>query len=187
MSRERKQALQKALSDADDSVRQAAASSLDSLEARESLEVLLTQLIGGDRGQQIAAVYALELISSPKVFLPLIEALKSPDSDIRAAVAQVLASKRHPKTLGPLVKALPDPEPGVQVEIIKALARFSDRRVPACLKPLVKKTDEVALAAIEALGTLGFAEGEAALIQALSDERPRIRRAAAEALGQLQS
>lgn len=187
MSLERKQALQKALSDADESVRQAAASSLDALEARESIDVLLSQLKSGDRGRQVAAIYALERINSPKIFLPLLEALKSKDPDLRAAVAQVLGSKRHPKTLGPLVKALTDPEPGVQVEIVRALSGFSDRRIPATLEPLLKKSDEVALAAVEALGTLGFSEGEATLIRALADQRPRIRRAAAEALGQLQS
>lgn len=187
MSQERKKALQKVLSDADESVRQAAASSLDALEAREGLEDLLEQLKSGDRGQQVAAVYALELINSPKIFLPLLEALKSKDPDIRAAVARVLGDKSHPKTLGPLVKALPDSEPGVQVEIIKALSGFDDRRIPSCLEPLMDKTDEVALAAIKALGKLGFAEGEAALFNALKDERATIRRAAAEALGQLQS
>jgi len=187
MSQERIQALQKALSDPDDAVRQAAASSLDTLEAREGIDALLAQLKSGERGQQIAAVYALEKINSPKVFIPLLETLKSKDPDLRAAVAQVLAGKRHPKTLAPLVKALSDPEPGVQVEIVRALAAFSDRRIPACLEPLLKKTDEVALAAVEALGTLGFAEGEPLLFAALTDERPRIRRAAAKALGQLQS
>lgn len=184
---ERKQALRRALSDADAGVRQAAAGSLDALEAREDLEALLTQLKSADRGRQIAAVYALERIHSPKIFLPLLEALKSRDPDLRAAVVRILGGKRHPKTLGPLVKALPDPEPGVQVEIIRALAGFADRRIPACLEPLLDKTEEVALAAVETLGTLGFAECEAGLLKALTDRRPRIRRAAAAALGQLHS
>ncbi|PLX94134.1 MAG: hypothetical protein C0619_03470 [Desulfuromonas sp.] len=187
MSQAIKQALQKALSDGDEGVRQAAAVSLDALEGREHLDELLAQLKGDDRGQRIAAAYALERVSSTKIFIPLLEALKSQDSDLRAAVAQVLGGKRHPKTLGPLVKALADPEPGVQVEIIKALSGFSDRRIPACLEPLLKKGEEVSLAAIEALGVLGFAEGEKGLIQALEDQRPRVRRAAAEALGRLQS
>jgi len=187
MSQERNQALQKALSDEDEAVRQAAASSLDTLEAREGIDTLLEQLRSGERGQQIAAVYALGKIHSPKVFIPLLDTLKSTDPDLRASAAQVLAEKRHPKTLGPLVKALADPEPGVQVEIVRALAVFSDRRILTCLEPLLKKSDEVAQAAIEAIGTLGFAEGEAPLIAALRDTRPRIRRAAAVALGQLQS
>lgn len=187
MSTERIQALQKALGDADETVRQAAAASLDALEARTSLDVLLEQLTGDDRGARVSAAYALGRISSPKVFMPLLEALKHEDPDLRAAVAQVLADKQHPKTIGPLVKALADPEPGVQVEIIKALAGFSDRRIPACLEPLLGRADEVALTAVQALGRLGFPEGEGPLLKALTDQRPRIRQAAAEALGKLQS
>lgn len=185
MSRDRKQALQKALSDEDDGVRQAAASSLDALEAREGLDVLLEQLKSGERGQKITAAYALGRINSPKIFLPLLEALKNKDSDLRATVAQVLGDKCHPKTLGPLIRALSDPEPGVQVEVVKAIGCFSDRRIPAYLEPLLKKTDEVALAAVETLGKLGFVEGEAALLIALKDKRPRIRQAAAKALGRI--
>jgi len=186
MLRDRIQAVQKALSDKEDSVRQAAASSLDVLEACGEIEILLDQLNNGERGQKITAAYALGRVNSPKIFLPLLEALKSEDSDLRATVAQVLGSKSHPKTLGPLIRALADSEPGVQVELVKAIACFSDRRIPTYLEPLLKKTDEVALAAVEALGTLSFVEGETALIIALKDKRPRIRQAAAEALGQLQ-
>lgn len=186
MSQVRKQALQKALADSDPAVRQSAAASLDALEAREQLDMLLHQLQDGERGQRIAAAYALERIHSPKVFIPLLEAMKSQDPDLRSAAAQVLGAKCHPKTLSPLVKALADPEPGVQVEVVRALSGFSDRRIPPVLAPLLRQGDEVALAAITALGALGFSEGEAALVAALDDERVLIRKAAAEALGRLE-
>ncbi|PLX89054.1 MAG: hypothetical protein C0618_02745 [Desulfuromonas sp.] len=185
MSQDRIQALQKILKDPDASVRQAAADSLDALEARGSLQSLIEQLRTGDRGQRIAAVCALEQVQSPGVFVPLLAALKNDDPDLRAAVARVLGSKRHPKTLGALVKALKDPVPGVQAEIIRALSAFSDRRIPACLAPYLKGGDEVALAAIDALAHLGFAEGEPFLLESLGDERSAVRRGAAAALGRL--
>jgi len=186
MLEDRRRALLPLLEDGDPEIRQAASDALDALEAAAGIDSLLERLKTGERGERIAAAYALEKINLAGVFPALIEALQSDDPDLRGVVVQVLGRKKHPKTLGPLVKMLEDPEPGVQVEVIKSLAGFGDRRLPAYLAPLVgAENDQLALTAIEALGTLAFPEGEAPLIAALADARPEVRRLAAQMLGKL--
>lgn len=185
MLADRRKALQGLLDDPDVELQQAAAASLDAIEAAENLDVLLARLKTGNRGERIAAAFALERVSASRVFPPLLEILQSNDADLRLVAVQVLGAKKHPKTLGPLVKMLEDPEPGVQVEAARALAGFADRRLPGYLAPLLKQQEQVALAAIGALGILAFPEGEQPLLEALQDERVAVRRKAAQMLGRL--
>ena len=183
MLEDRRQALLPLLGDEDPEIRQAAATTLEHLEAVENLDQLLQQLQSGARGERIAAAYALERINISRIFPPLLEALQDSDPDLRVVVVQVLGSKKHPKTIGPLVKMLDDPEPGVQAEVVKALAGFRDRRLCVHLGPLIGSTKEqVALAAIDGLGSMTFPEGEAPLLAALKDSRPRVRLLAAQML-----
>ena len=185
MREKRRSALTKALTDADPHVREAAGTALDLLEGLDNLPQLLTQLTTGDRKARIAAVYALGRIHSSKIFLPLLEALKSKDPDLRTAAARILGEKHHPKTLAPLVNALDDPEISVVTEIATALGQFSDPRLPKVLDPLIRREEQIALAAIDALGKIGLPEGEDVLIMALTDSRPSLRSHAATALGML--
>lgn len=178
-------ALRAMLNDPQAEVRQAAADSLDALEAVADLDQLLGRLQHGARAQRIAAAYALERINAAKIYPPLLEALNSADADLRLVVVKVLGSKRHPKTLAALVKMLNDPEPGIQVEAARVLAGFTDRRLPEYLEPLLRRDEQVALAAIETLGLLAFPEGEEPLLGALRDQRPTVRAKAAEMLGKL--
>lgn len=182
---ERRRVLQELLQDPDAEVQQAAADSLDAVEAVADLDRLLENLGGADRGARIAAAYALEKINSAKVYPPLLEALQQSDPDLRLVAVQVLGVKRHPKSLGALMKLLDDPEPGIQVATAKAVAGFADRRLPEYLGSLINREEQVALAAIEALGHLAFPEGEAPLLKAVKDERVRVRKLAAEMLGKL--
>ncbi len=181
----REKALQTALSDVDPEVREAAAISLDQLEGLRDLPQLLDQLATGDRRTRIAMVYALGKIHSSKIFVPLLEALKSEDPDLRSAAAQIIGEKHHPKTLAPLVKALEDPEVGVVAEVATALGQFPDPRLSKLLGTLISREEQIALAAIDSIGRIGYPEGEDALLKALSDSRPALRIHAAAALGKL--
>jgi HEAT repeat protein len=185
MLKKRLSALRAMLNDPHAEVRQAAASSLDSLDALSNLEVLLDKLQNGARSERIAAAYALERVSSNKVFPPLLAALKSADADLRLVVVKVLGAKKYPKTLPELVKLLNDPEAGIQAETALVLAGFGDRRLPEYLAPLLQREEQVALAAIEAIGSLAFPEGEAVLLEALRDQRVTVRAKAAAMLGKL--
>lgn len=187
MLKRRRTAIKKALEDDDPQVRAAAATALDQLEALDELPQLLAQLTGKNRRNRIAAAHALGKVHSSKVFIPLLEALKSEDPDLRAVVARILGEKRHPKTLAPLVKALDDKEVGVVAEIATALGQFQDPRLPKVLSSLIGREEQVALAAIEALGEIGLPDGEDALLRALNDTRPRLRCKAALALAKLQT
>ena len=181
----RRRALQALLNDPDSEVQQAAAASLDAIEAAAGLDLLLERLKSSSRGERIAAAFALERVSASRVFPPLLELLQDCDADLRLVAVQVLGAKKHPKTLGPLVKMLDDSEPGIRVEAARALAGFADRRLPGYLAPLLKQQEQVALAAIGALGILAFPEGEGPLLEALKDERVAVRRKAAQMLGRL--
>ena len=185
MPDKRKTALTIALTDSDLQVREAAGAALDQLEGLNELPRLLSQLAKGDRQSRIAAAYALGKIHSSKVFVPLLEALKSTDPDLRTVAANILGEKKHPKTLAPLVKALGDSEAGVVAEVTRALAHFPDPRLPKIFGPLIGREEEIALAAIDSIGKIGFPEGEDALIRALTDNRPGLRMHAAIALGNL--
>jgi len=181
----RRTALKKALTDSEPQVREAAGAALDQLEGLSELPQLLVQLKAGDRATRIAAVYALGRIHSSKVFIPLLEALKTEDADQRIVAARVFGEKHHPKTLAALISALKDPEIGVVAEVVTAIGQFQDSRLPEILNPLIEREDQIALATIDALGQLGFPDGETALIKALTDARPTVRRHAAIALGRL--
>lgn len=185
MLEDRRNALRALLDDPQVEVQQAAAASLDAIEAVADLDRLLNRLQHGGRGEQIAAAFALERVNSAKIFPPLLAALQGSDPDLRLVVVQVLGGKKHPKTIGALIKLLDDPEGGIQAETARVLAGFADRRLPDYLAPLLKRHEQVALAAIEALGELAFPEGEGPLLEALQDERVAVRCKAAEMLGKL--
>ncbi len=186
MIEKRKTALLNALKDSDAQVRVSATLALDQLEGLADLSQLLSQLSEGDRSSRIAAAYALGKIHSSKVFAPLLKALKSDDPDLRTAAVQVLGEKGHPKTLPHLVQALNDPEPGVVTEIARALGNFNDSRLPKVLASLMKREEQIVLAAIDSMGDTGLAACEEALLEALKDQRPQLRSQAALALGKLQ-
>jgi HEAT repeat protein len=185
MLENRQNALRAMLNDPQAEVRQAAADSLDAIEAVADLDQLLQRLQQGERRERIAAAYALERVNAAKIYPPLLDALKSDDPDLRLVVVKVLGTKRHPKTLAALVKMLDDPESGIQAETARVLAGFSDRRLPEYLAPLLRWEEEIALAAIETLGALAFPEGEGPLLGALRDQRTVVRAKAAEMLGKL--
>lgn len=185
MPKKRTSALKRALEDPDTQVRAAAAEALDRIEALSDLPRLINQLTGPDRSQRIAAAYALGKVQSGKVFPPLLDALKSDDPDLRTVVASILGEKRHPKTLPHLVKALSDPEVAVVAELTKALGRFQDSRLPKVFGSLLGREEQIALAALDALGEQGRPEAEELLLKALEDQRPALRRQAAQALGKL--
>ena len=185
MLNKRKNALKEVLTDDDPQVREAASNALDQLEGLSDLPQLLNQLATGDRAARIAVVYALGKLQSNKIFIPLLETLKSKDPDLRTATVRILGEKHHPKTLAPLVKAHEDPEVGVVTEIAIALGKFQDPRLPKVLGSLIRREEQVALAAIDSLGEIGYPEGEDSLLKALNDSRPALRSHAARALGKL--
>ena len=185
MLEKRRNALRAMLNDPQADVRQAAADSLDAIEAVADLDQLLHRLQRGERQERIAAAYALERVNAARIYPALLDALKSDDPDLRLVVIKVLGAKKHPKTLAALVKMLDDPESGIQAETARVLAGFSDRRLPEYLAPLLQREEQVALAAIKTLGQLAFPEGEEPLLGALRDQRFVVRAKAAEMLGKL--
>jgi HEAT repeat protein len=74
----------------------------------------------------------------------------------------------------------------VRVHAAAALANFADPRLVPYLVAVLSEADaELVTAAVRALGTIGAAAAEPNLLSLLGDPRPAVRRAAADALGQL--
>ena len=92
MFQKRLSALRAMLNDSQAEVRQAAAASLDALDALGNLERLLDKLANGTRGERITAAYALERVNSSKVFPALLAALQSEDADLRLVAVKVLGA-----------------------------------------------------------------------------------------------
>jgi HEAT repeat protein len=184
MLERRRQVLQEALRDKDEEVRVAASEALERLEAVQSLDDILQVLRGGNRGQQVRAIFALEKIHSPRVFPPLLAALRVADADLRCAAIQVLGEKRHVKALEFLVRHLKDPHPAVRVHAATALGNFCDRRLVPCLSAVLADEDEeLVVAALESLARIGFAEAEGAVLRLTDDSRTRVRCTAMKVLG----
>lgn len=185
MSKKRINALRAMLNDPQPEVRQAAAASLDALEAIADLDRLLEKLRTGETGERIAAAFSLERVNADRVYPALMSALESEEPGLRLVAVKVLGSKKHPKTLAALLAMLDDPELGIQAQTARVLGGFADQRLLEHLVPLLVRDEQVALAALDAIGQLRFPEGEVALFTALRDQRSPVRAKAAELLGTL--
>jgi len=149
--------LERALaSDADASVRAAAASSLGKISAVSSGPALGRALSDADISVRRAAAEALgdldELRTAPS---GLVAALSSNDPELRHVAAKSLASIADPATTSALVGLLSSPDADLRKD------------------------------AVEALGKIGTPTAVQAITKALTDRDPQVRKAAAEALGDI--
>lgn len=111
------------------------------------------------------------------------QCLGDQSAEVRAAAALALGLIDD----GPipeLVALLSDEAPAVQAAAAKALGRRRSADAVDALRGLVKsKDDEVAEASIDALGQIAAPKANPQLVEALTSPSPRVREAAARALG----
>lgn len=151
-------ALRRALGHASPRVRTGAAWALGQVEdpsAAEDLERLVAR--DGDRRVQLAAVHALGSIEAPRSAPTLARATESTDRELRYSALEALLD----------------------------LDQEDDALVPLFLRFVADPDAEVRVRVIEALGSLGAVEAVPAIKRALEDRVPEVRRAAVEALAEI--
>jgi len=177
-----------ALSDRDLAVRQAAAAALGQHGMRQADAALRSRAVDAlidalhDRSNAVrqAAAAALGQIGDPSAVAPLIEALNDKEIALRRAATAALVQIGDPRALEPLNRALQDGDPAVRELAADALAKLGwhpDEAASGATYWIVQRQWDRCV-------EIG-APAVPPLIDALRDEDPDVRRAAAEALGQI--
>jgi len=197
-----------ALKDEDSDVRKAAARALGEIKDPRAVEPLIAALEDEELRVRAAAAEALGQIGDARAVAPLIAALKDTDKYVRKAATEALGKIGAP-AVESLSAALKDTDKYVRKAAAYALGEIKD---PRAVEPLIAalRDSDVREAAAEALDRLGWKPGKdesagwywmakcewekcvalgasavAPLIAALKDTDKYVRKAAAEALGQI--
>jgi HEAT repeat protein len=180
----------RALGDADDEVKLAAAETAVRLRVEQATDEVLGWLGGGARDARLRrkACEVARALPNPRAVAPLARTLGDPDPEVRQAAADALGHQASPDAVPPLLGKLDDPHPAVRVAIVASLARLGD---PRAVVPLVGKAQdsaqEVRQAVARALGDLGDLRASQALLLQLRDNNNDVRRDALSALGRLRA
>ena len=189
--------IQKALRDKDPTVRTAAWKALTALPKRlrtawrNELSALASEVakqLGSPMGGRDAARLLRDL--GPGGVGALIEALRTGNNNARRLAASVLADTGDPRAIGPLVDAFDCDSAWTQREIGGALCKIIDREQGDLATPLAerlkgRRSPQARAAVAEWLGyavSKGALGGLPPLLEALSDEEPEVRAAAAQAI-----
>lgn len=182
----RKDILISALRDNEEGIRRFAAESLEKLEIRERLDLLVKKIETGEMLEKIRALYAFTGLRGEKIAEVLIKASKDPSEDVRAAAVRVLGAMGDANSLAPLVEALKDPSAMVARTAIEALGSYKDPRLLGPFMQALKHTDPgVIERAIEAVGNIGDKRSEEAMIYFAVKGNNKMRQLAIKALGEM--
>ncbi|MDG3007269.1 HEAT repeat domain-containing protein [Paludisphaera mucosa] len=181
--------LERLIRDADDFVREAAASGLINLEGLRALPLLLEALRrGSEEGHDndTLAFEVTELVEMEKAEAAplLLDLLRSDRPELRAQAAWLLGYLDDTVDPGPLIEAVNDPSPDVRAEAAGALSSFPWR--PGVLEAMLSLLDDpdegVRVSSASALGYLGERRAVPALLGALNDPSAEVRRFARHSL-----
>jgi len=146
-------------------------------------ELLIAQLTGGDRHDQVKAAESLGELRDGRGVAPLIESLQSPESMLRRAAAKSLGQLQDRSAVEPLCLRLRDSEPSVRCACAEALGELLDNRAAEPLRAAARDLQKtVRRYAVRALARLDPAVAVKPLGEALRDSDVEVRRNAAEAL-----
>jgi HEAT repeat protein len=195
-AREEAALLRKGLKDRDPTVRAEAAVALWRIEGKtdEGMPILLQDLQNKDLAERWPVARALGILGSaaktpdPDVTAALVGVLKEGDARLRVhAVKALWEMNRQVRLTIPLLQpTLRDPDELVRLTALEVLGDMgSEPPVLGLLREAFKdKALPVLVAATEAAARIG-SEAVPLLIEALRHENPRVRAAAAEALGRI--
>ncbi len=172
----------------DEELRRAAAESLNKVEGKMSLPLVIDNLRHGDKVIRLQAIYSLGKIGGEKAINALYS-LWSVDSDVdeRAAAARALSEIDDPRSMKFFWKVFQlEKEKVVKVELFQLLKKWKDRRgTGILLKELSSRDADYLIELIRVLGKLGDPRVEPYLIKLAGSRHRGIKMAAVEALGEL--
>ena len=183
-------ALIEALKDEDENIRQAAAEVLNRMRNAQAVPKQMKALADENASVRRAACGALgEIWSATESVSSLIRKLEDRDEDVRRAACEALGKMGAVEAVPALIKRISDKNWSVRREACWALGAIGDvQAVPKLIERLRDRDESwsVREAACGALGRIWSAtESVSSLIQKLEDGNEYVRRAAAEALGQI--
>jgi HEAT repeat protein len=173
------------LRDYDWRVRYAAANALNRIgpRAEPAVPALAMAISDPEPFVREEAVSALGSTGAAAAVPALVEALRG-DGTL-ASTSQKALWQLGPAVVVPLTDALSHPDPGIRSRVAEMLAWLGPRAAtasPALIAALGDSNGQVRDTASSALQRIG--RGTSLLVQALHHQEPRVRRGAAEALGQ---
>ncbi len=173
------------LTDAEPTVRAAAAELLGSIGNAAATEALGRSLADPEVPVRLAAATALGRIRQPRAAELLAPALEDPDPKVAAAAADGMESLAE-LAVEPLVRMLQNDRPETRIRATDVLGRLRHKGAGARLvRGLDDQTAWVRIVSCQALGEICDPGAVPALVKALEDRDPVVRAMAAEALGKL--
>ncbi|MEX2283485.1 MAG: HEAT repeat domain-containing protein [Gemmatimonadota bacterium] len=179
--------LRRSLSDADACVRYTSAQLLGRAEVGDLSAELRSELGSTSAATREAALLALGYHDKPTGVDPARRALRDGDLSVRIAAAWALGSIEHRDAISALAEQAADPDVRMRRTVAWALGTIEDRSAIATLSRMLTDAEaSVRIQAAHALGQIEDAEAIPALVRLLETDRdPKVRRAAASALGQI--
>lgn len=149
----------------------------------------LSQLLNDNNvNVRIAAAYAMSWLGDAKYDKIIYAAANSKDQTVRANAAMLLGKLGSKKALPVLYKMVSatDSADKTRFQAVEAIAMLGDEEIyPKLWITLISAYADDRMMGIHAMGALGTAKAENALITMLDDDVPEVRLAAAEQLGRL--
>ncbi len=176
-----------ALKDENTRVQNAAAWALGQVGDRRAVGPLIDVLANEASQAREMAAMSLGLLADRAAVEPLLAVLQNGTDEqmLQCAAIVALGQLADHQAIKPLAAALRTGGPWLRAEVARALGRMGSPEAGDLLLPLLGDSDvEVRLAAIEALGQLGYKKAVAPLIAVLQDDRNAwyVRNMAAEVL-----
>jgi HEAT repeat protein/beta-lactamase regulating signal transducer with metallopeptidase domain len=174
------------LRDPDVELRLAAIHALGQIESRRAVDPLIEALGDSDARVRERAAWALAEIEDPRAATGLTAALGDSDPAVRRMAVYALGELELATAPPALIQALRDEDPEVRGYAVHALGEIEDPAAVPGLAELFRNAETDADTRRQIVWALGEIEDPASyqvLVQALEDEDPEIRRAAARALG----
>lgn len=157
--------------DPDAETRRQAAMSLGFIGGAEGQEPLIRALKDKDAGPRLAAVRALAVMKAKKAAPALRECLADKSPEFRRTAAEALGEIKDPASAPRLRALLKDKDLSVKTAAVTALGKMRDRdSLPPVRKFLTPKNPPgLRVAAAQALGRIGSAEGRPAALEILQN------------------
>jgi len=145
---------------------------------------LIAAMAGETPRNRAAAAHALRQVDDPRATAALHDALQDADAWVRYFAAASLGERESTRDADALAMlARRDPAPHVRIAAINALGKVNPQLAARAAAELINDADDnIAIAAISVLGSIGRPEGHLLLGRAARSARPALQRASINAL-----